>query len=273
MLWNVVTFLAVVNLLALLIIVAWLWQTGRLTRGRIDDIRSVLSRPESESAAAASRSVGEAEIERVRALEERRKDFPPVDSATQIRQIALVQQQREQATRRLSDERAMLSLQLSQATARMEANIAEFERQRSAWLTHRSGDATRKIDEQFLQAVRQIEQLPPKQAKGIIQRLVTDNNASQAVAYLDAMSPRSASRVLREFKSDAEIVLATSLLEQLRTYGLPPADTAPVGMEAANGSAPASNDAAASNDNADPDGFVRSPAEPISAPGSGGAPD
>ncbi len=191
-LWNFLSFLAVVNLLALLIVGAWLWQSGRLTRGRIDDIRAVLSMSEREASAIAARSVSESEIQRLREMEQLRRAHPPADSATQINQIAFVQQQHDQAKRRLQDERGMLALQLAQATANMEANIAAFERQRASWQTSQNDDAQRTIDEQFLQAVKQLEQLPAKQAKGIIQQLVTDNNVDQAVAYLDAMSPRAA---------------------------------------------------------------------------------
>ena len=35
-LWNIVSFMAVVHLLALLMFVGWLWRTERLDRGRVD---------------------------------------------------------------------------------------------------------------------------------------------------------------------------------------------------------------------------------------------
>ena len=50
--------------------------------------------------------------------------------------------------------------------------------------------------------------------------MVADGQLQQAVAYLDAMKPRAASKILKEFKSPSEIVLATELLEKLRTFGL-----------------------------------------------------
>jgi hypothetical protein len=226
-LWSLLSFLAIVNLLALVMVVGWLWQSGRLTRGRIDDIRAVLALPESQAAAAASRSVSEAEKERLRLMEEARRAHPPTDSATQIEQVAFVQQQQEHVRRRLEDERTMLSLTLTRATAQLEASITAFERERAQWQSSRSDDTQRKIDEQFLQVVRQLEQLPAKQAKGILQSMVADNNVDQVIAYLDAMSPRAAAKVLREFKSDVEMPLAASLLERLRTFGVPSAGAAP----------------------------------------------
>lgn len=41
----------------------------------------------------------------------------------------------------------------------------------------------------------------------------------QMVAYLNAMAPRAANKILREFKTPDEVVLATELLEKLRIFG------------------------------------------------------
>ena len=121
----------------------------------------------------------------------------------------------------------MLAAQLQQATARMEANIAAFEQRRSSFHISQQDDRQRKIDEQFLQAVKQLEQLPAKQAKGVLEQLLADKNVDQAVAYLDAMSPRAAAKVLREFKSGPDLALATELLERLRTFGVDARDDQP----------------------------------------------
>jgi hypothetical protein len=253
-LWNFVSFLAVVNLLALLIVLAWMWQSGRMTRERLHDIRDVLSMPERQASAAAARTVSEAESQRLREVEERRRAHPPSDSATQVQQIAFVQQQRDQAARRLDDERRMLAAQLQQATARMEANIAAFEQRRSSFHSSQQNDRQRKIDEQFLQAVKQLEQLPAKQAKGVLEQLLADKNVDQAVAYLDAMSPRAAAKVLREFKSGPDLVLATELLERLRTFGVdarddhsPASESGAQADEVPPNGAPADADASAAN--------------------------
>jgi hypothetical protein len=231
-LWKTLSFLAVVNLLALIVVIAWLWQSGRLTRERAIDIRAMLSTTAAQASDEAGRLATEAEIQRLRDLEDMLRENPPADSATQSRQIALVHQQREESLRRLDDERRMLAGQLQEATTRMEASAGALQQQKDAMKGDLEADAQRKIDEQFLRAVKQLEQVPPKQAKKMIETLVAENKVDQAVAYLDSMASRSAAKILREFKEGAEIALATDLLERLRTRGL-----------AAEGSAPSSTSA------------------------------
>jgi hypothetical protein len=75
-----------------------------------------------------------------------------------------------------------------------------------------------------MQAVRQYEQVPPKQGKRMIMELVVMGQVEQAVAYLDAMNVRAAGKILKEFKTDEEIKLATELLEKLRTFGSKPSE-------------------------------------------------
>lgn len=225
--WNAICFLAVVNLLALVLVVAWLWQSGRLSDDRVRDIRAMLATTVGQAQDQAALLATEAEAKRLLQQQEQMQAHPPADSETQIRQIALVHQQREEARQRLDDERRLLAAQLSEATARMEADAAELRRQQQAGLGDGAEEQQRKIDEQFLRAVRQLEQIPPKQAKRMLQTLVSEKKLDQAVAYLNAMNSRAAAKVLREFKDDADIPLATELLERLRTRGLASASLAP----------------------------------------------
>ena len=90
-LWNVVSFLAVVHLLALLIVAAWLWLSHRVDSARLADIRSLLATPVSESEAQAQQTLLEIEAQRVRETQERLRQNPPVDSAAQIQRASLVQ--------------------------------------------------------------------------------------------------------------------------------------------------------------------------------------
>lgn len=226
-LWKTLSFLAIVNLLALALVIAWLWQSGRLTRERAIDIRAMLSTTADQASTEAGRLASEAEAQRLKDLQEQLRKHPPADSATQAMQIALVHQQREESIQRLDDERRMLAAQMQEATARMEAGAEAMRKQQDAMQGDQASDTQRKIDEQFLRAVKQLEQVPPKQAKKIIETMVSENKMNQAVAYLDSMNPRSAAKVLREFKADTEIALATELLERLRTRGLEAEGSAP----------------------------------------------
>ena len=131
----------------------------------------------------------------------------------------MIAQQEEQARRRLEDDKRVLLEQLAQATLQVNQKQRELDQQREQWESATKDDQQRKNDEQFLQIVKQYEQLSPKQGKRMLMELVSQNKTQQAVAYLRAMNMRAASRILKEFKTDSEIALATELLEKLRTYG------------------------------------------------------
>jgi hypothetical protein len=247
-LWNVVSFLAVVHLLALVIIVLWLWQSHRLDGARLADIRQLLSAPVHEAREGMLQNLRAAEELRLREMEELLKGNPPRDSATQIQHAALVAMQEDQARRRLADEKGMMLEQLAIQTAEIDEIRADFERERQAWEAAVRTDRTRQADEQFMQAVKQYEQTTPKQGKRLLQELITQGHIDQAVAYLDAMNPRSASKILKEFKTDDEIRLATELLERLRTLGSAPNGSASA-KESRNAVGPDNSDQPAAGSN------------------------
>jgi hypothetical protein len=218
-LWNIVSFLAVVHLLALGFFVAWLWQSDRLTLARLKEARDVFALTVAQQTEDAKKQESEAQ-EQARSEQEREINAnPPLDSDSQLRQISLIRNEQDMALRRLENERDTLLAQLSAENDRLDDKKRDLDRQRLEWENAVRADRERKVDEQFLQAVRQLEQVTPKQAKQMIVRIVSDNQMDLAVAYLDSMSPRAASKILKEFKGEADIELATKLLEKLRTFG------------------------------------------------------
>src|SRR3954469_9091253 len=107
-LWNIVSFMAVVHLLALLIFIGWLWQSQRLDRDRIGDLRTLLATPVPQAKDAASKNLLDAQAERFRKAQEDQKQRPMLDSEAQIQRITLITQQEDQTRRRLQDEKSML---------------------------------------------------------------------------------------------------------------------------------------------------------------------
>jgi len=225
-LWNVVSFLAVVHLLALLMAVGWLWHSQRLTIERVQELRGMFAMTAPEAEAVASKAAQALEQERVQKIEDTRRQDPALDSAGEIVAGSLIRRQEEHARQRLEDERRALLAQIAAAEADLAEQSLELQRQQAAWEQAIAADRTRKTDEQFLQTVRQYEQAAPKQAKQMLVELIEAGNRAQAVAYLDSMSPRASAKILREFKDDSEIALAAKLLEELRTFGLTAGDPA-----------------------------------------------
>jgi hypothetical protein len=167
-LWSVFSFLAVVHLLALLMAVGWLWHSQRLDSGRLNQIRDILSITVPEGKAAAAKETQALAEQKQREVDEALRQQPGLDSAGQLAALSVVRRQEEQTRRRLEDEKRMLLQQLAAAEAALAAKARELDAQRTAWDQAIAVDRTRKIDEQFLQTVRQYEQAAPKQAKQML---------------------------------------------------------------------------------------------------------
>ncbi|MBB6430741.1 hypothetical protein [Algisphaera agarilytica] len=84
-------------------------------------------------------------------------------------------------------------------------------------------------DEDFDRAVKTLEQLPPKQAKGVVQQYIADGQMEEVVDYLAAMQLRKSAGILKAFKSEEDIPQAAEILEQLRTRGKDPFGQATAG--------------------------------------------
>lgn len=246
--WNIVSFLAVVHLMALVLFSAWLWQSGRLDRTRIESVREMFSLTIEEAEQRAREAEQEAERLKLEAEHEASRKYPPLSSSALLAQVSQVQEVERLALRRLQNERAALAGQMESVMARLAAREAQLESNRTQWVEAIEAERARRADEQFAKTVLQYQSLPAKQGKSMLLELIQADQMDQAVAYLDAMNVRAASKILSEFKTEAEIQLATELLERLRTFGLPTED---------------SQDSA----NADARHTARNPARPA-APGS-----
>jgi hypothetical protein len=218
-----------------------------MTTARLQHVRDLFAMTADQEAQVAKDRQSEIEAQLKSAEDEAFKTNPPLDSVTQLQQISLIRNEQELAKRRLQSERNMLLNQLASENALLDEQKQALDRQRADWENAVRADRERKVDEQFLQAVRQLEQVTPKQAKQMIAQMISDNQMDLAVAYLDSMAPRAASKILREFKSETEIALATQLLEKLRTFGrqapLPGAEAADTEPEPANADGDARADA------------------------------
>ncbi|MBT8485262.1 MAG: hypothetical protein HKO59_17615 [Phycisphaerales bacterium] len=216
--WNLVSFLAVVNMLALIGFGGWLWQSGRLDRGRLLAIKELLAPTLAEAevrAEADAEAMRQAEAETLRGWE---ATNPPMASETQLRSIALVQNQETQAARRLADQSEQLFAQLEERARVLKEQEEAFASRQAAWEDARAEAQNQRVQEQFQKTVKLYESIPSKQAKQLLTTLVDGGGMDQAVAYVNAMNTRAAAKVIRELKSDEESKLATELLEMIRTY-------------------------------------------------------
>ena len=220
-LWNIVSFLAVVHLLALVMFVAWLWRTDRLDGRRIHRLREMLVMTIPEADAVAAREARDAALlEKQRATAVLRQN-PGLPSAERVRNITSTRQADQRSSRRVDDVKAQLSRQLAQDGAQIQEQRLALETDRRTLDGGVADGQQRRRGIQFTKVVKLLESQTPKQAKNYVIELVRTGEKDQAVAYLDAMNGRARGKVFGEFKTDAETALATELLELIRTLGQP----------------------------------------------------
>jgi len=220
-LWDILMMTLAFNFLALAGGVGWLYQTGRLDHARVLAVKDVLfpkpviaptTQPSTENAAPAD---GIKRLEELLAKNAGKR--------TAAEQVALIQQnfdatmyqldQRERTVQDLERQVAAENQKLANDRAALEAD-----RQK---LTAREQEANRlENDKGFQDTLALYNAMPSKQAKSVFMTL-DDATVAQ---YLDAMQPRTAARIIKEFKTPDETERIKRILEKMRK---PPPPGAP----------------------------------------------
>jgi len=219
-LWNAVSFVAVVNLLAMTMFGLWLWQSGRMDVERLRRLKEMLGQTIEAEQEVAAEQQAQTEADRQEAAEQARVADPPLPSVAQVRHLNLIDAQSRQAMQRLRDETDQHLARLAMERRQIEREQASLEAEKEAWQEATRAQRQQRTDEQFQKTVKLYESAKPKLAKQWMLNLVDDGEERQVVAYLNAMNSRAAKKILDEFKSEQDGQLATELLERLRTFGL-----------------------------------------------------
>ncbi|MEM9083264.1 MAG: hypothetical protein AAGB34_06675, partial [Planctomycetota bacterium] len=98
---------------------------------------------------------------------------------------------------------------------------AKFNERKTAFEEMRAEIIQREDDEQFAKSVAMYETIKSNQSAAMMMDLVAQGKIDEVVAYLDAMKPRSAAKVISEVQKE-ETQLAAELVERLKVYGLIP---------------------------------------------------
>ncbi len=213
----------ILNLLVLGGFIAWLGGSGRLSRERLQKVVEVFT-PTIEQ-------------ERLRLEEEAQLEAESAERARQAARLEAVSGGARTLEQKLDEEDLANELQarmLDRLTAesaairrRLESSKqviaqlkAELDAERQALQDTIEAETQKRTSEDFQQAVAFYEQLSPKQAKGAFQALLAQGKTDEVLDYLGAMQLRKAGAVLRQFKTQEEIVQAAMLLEALRDRGV-----------------------------------------------------
>jgi hypothetical protein len=235
--WNIIAFVAIMNLLVVIFFGGWLTATGRVNQDRIQSVRTLFAVPTNiESKAAAKQRLAD-DIDALQFEEDASLSRQPMGSDAQIAAVEDLVRREKLLLRRIERENAedrraleMLERQLSEREQELTKRIAAFDASRKKVLEE-SGQ------ESFVAVVKLMETLPSRQAKDQILLLVANGEKVQAVRCLRAMRAGPRTQIIASMKTEAEQKVASDLLESLR---IPPFADGVV-METINAGPSASN--------------------------------
>ncbi len=201
------------NFLALAGGVGWLWSSKQIDAEKLLALKDlVFPKPVPVVEEAKKSEIDPATTQPILRLERLLEQTNGKSAADQVEfirtafetQSALLERQR----RELSDVKRQVDLAQSQLTKDRAALALEKEEVKK----REAERQTLAADVGFQQTLEVFNGLPTKQVKDLFKTM----EEVTVVRYLQAMEPKRASRVMREFKTPEELQMAQALLEQLR---------------------------------------------------------
>jgi hypothetical protein len=214
--WNMVAFLAVVNLLAIGLAVGWLGWTGRLDRARVDEVRELFRIPTSEAARLVSeRAAFEAQAAEEAIELERWGQMPfstegAIDAQEQYRELerlgqARLQRQAETLKREIDQQASQYDRILVAKSAALDAREA-----RIATMEARSRDA------EFVRLVGDVGAIEIDSAIAVVEDFLARDEEVLVVDLLAAVDEERRQEILEGFVERGKTAMAGDLLLKLR---------------------------------------------------------
>lgn len=217
--WNIITIVALANLIAIVGFVWWLHFSGRLDMGRVEAVRTMLSETLAEQQARESAESAEAQAQADQQAEIERMSGPPV-TASEVLSLRIETSEEDlQRISRLRREVGDLSETLASERRTLDADRAAFEKDKADFAAMRERLAEIEGDAQFAKSLGVLASLKAAEAKQTLMQIIEEDR-EQAVAYLNAMQDRPRSKIFNEFVKDGQADLAAELLEEIRVRGL-----------------------------------------------------
>jgi len=208
--FNVLVLMLAANFLLLAGAVGWLYQNGKLDRVKVAAIKSIVF-PSPATQPAVQLVESSASTRPAMKLDEllaRYGGKPPAEQLELIRQSFDSQMaQLDRAHRGLLD----LQLQVQLAQQKLDRDRAALETERKKLLAQEQEAQRLAADKGFQDSLALYQSMPAKQAKELF--LAMDDQT--AVKYLQAMEPRVATKITKEFKTPEEIQRLKKILDKL----------------------------------------------------------
>lgn len=225
--WNVIACIAFVNVLALAGLAGWLGATDRLSRGRMEALRTLFTRTNAEEAQARSAEAAKAQEQVQSAMQAEKLARPPVPAAGTIEENRAEADRQLQLAMRREREVETLRESLSAQVASLERRDKQLAADRAVFEAEKKRIVEVDGSGQFKAALTTLEALRAQDAKMLLGAMLAGREVDQVVAYLARMDEGKRAKVLAEFVKEDPAV-AAELLERLRTRGVTGTPTGPI---------------------------------------------
>ena len=218
-LWNVFVLTLAINFLAVAAGVAYLYKDGRLDRTRFEAIRLVLYPPPAPVPAAATQPAAPARVEPVLQLGELLAQKSGLSTAEQLEFIQQTFDARMAEVDRRQRELADLQRQVDMANSALARDRTALDAEKKQLADREQLAATLAADKGFQDSLKLYQSMPAKQVKQLFMAMDDETVAR----YLQAMEPRGATKIVREFKAPDEVQRIQRVLERMRGPATRPA--------------------------------------------------
>jgi flagellar motility protein MotE (MotC chaperone) len=209
-LWNMLVLTLALNFLLLAGGVGYLYKTGRLDPEKLHAIRELVF-PAVQPGDPSTRPTTAPSTQPVLSLDALLAEHAGMPAVEQVQLLQRTFDSRlAQLDRRQREVEALHDL-VRNAEAKLSAERAEFDAQRAALETREQEAARLAGDKGFQEALQLYQTMKPKQVKDVFAGMADD----AVVRYLRAMEPRQATKVLKEFKTPAEVRRVKLLMERV----------------------------------------------------------
>jgi flagellar motility protein MotE (MotC chaperone) len=222
-LFSVIMLTLAMNFLLLAGGTGWLVKTGHLDKDRLKEVKKILFPPPDETADAATTQPDattqpSARLDQLLAKASGRTGGEQVEFMQQTFDAQAAQLDRRE--RELAD----LQRQVDLAKDQMSRDRAKVEHDRTDLVNRQQQNTKQASDKGFQDSLQLYSSMPPKSVKTIFLSL-SDEIVQQ---YLQAMEPRTATKIIKEYKTPEELDRIQKVLERMRTASTPVQPTAQV---------------------------------------------
>ncbi len=208
--FSVAVLTLAMNFLAVASAVGWLFQSGRVDKGKLKEIKEIVMRGPATQPSAAK--PGPATRKSLLDFDEMLSKGTDRSASDQVDFVQRAFGDQMLELDRRQRELADLKRQVDLANQKLAADRQQFEKDKQA-LASREQEADRlQTDKGFQDSLQLYNSMPSKQVKTIFMTL--DEQTVQQ--YLEAMPPRNAGKIIKEFKTPQETAFIQKVLERMR---------------------------------------------------------